>query len=272
MTLLVAWSGADSHGPASVYIAADSRISWGKHVTFDYGRKVFTFKTYPDIVGYCGAVLFPSMAISQIIELADNGLLLTRTMSCKERFECFKEKLVQQLRRYPSENKITGGLFQVMYAARELPDHRRFFCHLIEWRKPKWRGKEILLKNASTVLAALGSGATHFQRNYDRYETGPNKSTSRAVFHCFCETLFSNADPLFGGAPQLVGIYCKPNSPAFQYGIVRDGKRYMCGAEIDRLPDYDSVEWRNDLFERCDGRTMRLLKGAQPQPNPLRTL
>jgi hypothetical protein len=46
MTLLVAWVGIDTHGVASAYIAADSRISWDK-AQFDHGRKVFGLQDSP---------------------------------------------------------------------------------------------------------------------------------------------------------------------------------------------------------------------------------
>ncbi len=51
----------------------------------------------------------------------------------------------------------------------------------------------------------------------------------------------------------MVGIYRKPNSPAITYGIIRDKKRYFLGARIDDDVNFESVEWRNDLFELCDG-------------------
>jgi hypothetical protein len=66
MTLLVSWIGVDPHGTSSAYIAADSRVSWGDVANFDHGRKVFAFRHSPDILGYCGDVLFPTMVLSQI--------------------------------------------------------------------------------------------------------------------------------------------------------------------------------------------------------------
>jgi hypothetical protein len=271
MTLLVAWSGVDSRGPASIYITADSRISWSKSHVFDYGRKVFALKRYPDIVGYCGDILFPSMALSQIVELADNGLLFTSAMSCKERFEAVKEKLVQQFTSYP-KNLVAEGMFHVVYAARDLSNHRSFFCHVIQWHKVSgWSGREIPVTGPSSVLLSLGSGGKPFRERLKIYNQGPNKSTSRAVFHCFCNTLFTDAGFGCGGAPQLVGVYRKIDLPAKQFGIVRAKKRYLYGAEVDRLPFYGGVDWRNDLFERVDGETMQLLKGAKSQPDPLRT-
>lgn len=53
------------------YMAANNRISWKESVQFNYSRKVFAFSNWPDVLGYCGDVLFPSIALNQIVELAD---------------------------------------------------------------------------------------------------------------------------------------------------------------------------------------------------------
>jgi hypothetical protein len=55
------------------------------------------------------------------------------------------------------------------------------------------------------------------------------------------------------------------------FGVIREKKRYLYGTDVDKLSAYDSVEWRNDLFERCDGSTMKLLSGVQRQPDVLRS-
>lgn len=119
MTLLVSWVGVDPHGITSAYIAADSRVSWGKIASFDHGRKVFAFRLSPDILGYCGDVLFPTMVLSQITEMADQGLLFPPQASCKERYEAIKEKLVQQFQTYPKMvEEITAPVLQVLHIAR----------------------------------------------------------------------------------------------------------------------------------------------------------
>jgi hypothetical protein len=73
MTLVVSWIGIDSRKISSLYIASDSRISWGNQAKFDSGQKVFGCKNHPIIIGYCGDVLFPSIVINQLIDLADQG-------------------------------------------------------------------------------------------------------------------------------------------------------------------------------------------------------
>ncbi|MGD9126789.1 MAG: hypothetical protein PVH19_05360 [Planctomycetia bacterium] len=272
MTLLVSWIGVDTHGTTSAYIAADSRISWNNLAKFDHGRKVFALQHSPDILGYCGDVLFPTMVLSQVTEMANQGLLFPLKASCKERFELIKEKLVQQFHKYPSMVKgIVADVLKVIHISRNLDDNLKFECRLIEWSRSKgWSGKEISMPSHSDILFVLGSGAKEFNANFDRYNKGPDRRTSRNVFHCFCDTLFNIKDISCGGAPQLVGIYRKPNSPAINFGIIKDKIRYFLGAQIDNNVDLNYIEWRNDLFEICDGRSMKKLKEAQSQPDHLR--
>lgn len=273
MTLLVSWIGVDTHGTASAYIAADSRVSWDNVANFDHGRKVYAFRQSPDILGYCGDVLFPTMVLSQITEMADRGLLFSKDTSCKDRFEAIKEKLVQQFHQYPNMVKnITAPRLQVLHISRDSIDNMKFACWLIEWsRKKGWVGKNIPLPTYSEVLFSLGSGAKEFDQNLKRYQQGPNKRTSRSVFHCFCDTLFNIHDNHTGGVPQLVGIYRKPDSPSISYGIIIDKKRYFLGVPINKDVDFSGVEWRNELFEMCDGQTMKKLNQAQAQPDYMRS-
>jgi len=272
MTLLASWVGVYTHGVSSAYIAADSRITWDNLGQFDHGRKVFAFRNSPDILGYCGDVLFPTMVLSQITEMADHALLFSPNASCKDRFKAIKEKLVQQFANYPKMvASITADMLQVSHISRDPKDNLRFACWLVQWiRKTGWSGKAIELPKQSGVLFALGSGAREFHENLARYKTGPNQGTSRCLFHCFCDTLFNIKDRRCGGAPQLVGIYRKPDSGGISYGIIRGKRRYFLGAQIGTRVGFGGVEWRNDLFEVCDGRSMKKRPNAQPQPDSLR--
>ena len=49
MTLLASWAAIDTHGISSAYIVSDSRISWENKKYFDFGKKVFASKKYPEI-------------------------------------------------------------------------------------------------------------------------------------------------------------------------------------------------------------------------------
>ena len=274
MTLLVCWAGIDTHGTASLYMAADSRISWKAPAYFDYARKVFAFTKWPDVLGYCGDVLFPSIALSQIVELADAGLLFSKSSSPIQKFQAVVDKLNDLFQQYPAlHSGLAENSLSVIHGSRDPTNNKRFFSHTIAWTKKRgWHGEEQAMPAASGVLFALGTGAAAFTQNFKRYETGPTRGTSRAVFHCFCDTLASSTEPTIGGAPQLVGVSRKPETPAATFGVIHEGRRTYLGAHIDNLGHFGKVDWRNANFERCDGTTMKKLQAAQPQPDVLRRL
>ena len=272
MTLIASFIGVDCKfpkpKPASVYIVSDSRISWGDSAKFDYGRKVFGCKNSPDIFGYCGDVLFPSIVLNQIVDIADQGLLFEQSWDCKQKFQAIIDKLIQIFNNYPKEvEKITADSLQIIHASRD--ENLNFFCRKMEWRKStnKWTSEEVVFTDHSDKLFVLGSGKSEFLEKFKDYAKSENQRTSRAVFHCFVDTLLNMKDKYCGGAPQLVGLYRKDNARFF--GIIHNKKRYLHGVQVDDLINLNNVEWRNELFEVCDGVTMKIKKNAQQQPNPL---
>jgi hypothetical protein len=212
------------------------------------------------------------MVLSQITEMADNGLLFAADASCEERFEAIKYKVIQQFDRYPNVvSAIMTDVLQIIHISRHLTNSKLFAGWKLEWtRSSGWSYETVGFPSKSDVLFSLGSGAPEFVENMARYRKGPNAGTSRSVFHCFCDTLFNIEDKSCGGAPQLVGLDRKPSAPAINYGIIREGKRYYLGVEIDDGLVYEHVPWRNDRFERCDGSTLKKLDKAQSQPDNLR--
>lgn len=275
MTLLVAWVGVDTHGPGSMYISSDSRITWPENISFDQGRKVFAFAKHPDILGYCGDVLFPSIALNQIVQLGDAGLLFEEDYTSKQKFQAIVNKLNHLFSAYPSlQAGLAENSLSIIHASREGYDNRKFFCHSISWtRNDGWKGHEVELPMQSDVLFVLGSGAAEFRENYNLYQAGPNRGTSRNVFHCFCDTLTNSSMSSIGGAPQVVGVFRKPHSSAINFGVIFEDSRFFLGAKIDNLRTLaPNVQWRNDNFELCDGRSMKKFEDAQKQPDPMRRL
>lgn len=274
MTLLVAWAAVDTHGTSSVYFASDSCISWGDQVTFNRGRKVFACRRHPDILGYCGDVLFPALALGQIVDLADAGLLFSPSMTSATKFETVVKKLNDLASEYPRMHAgFEANPPTIIHASREDIGGNKtaFSCRTISWTaKRGWVGKSAPMPRESAVLFALGSGSKAFVKNIERYWQGPTARTSRAVFHCFCDTLTDPTAQAIGGPPQLVGIIRKPSSTAVTYGVLYAGQRTFLGAHIDNLGNFHAVEWRNEYFERCDGATGKRIAGAQLQPDPLR--
>jgi hypothetical protein len=269
MTLLVSWVGIDTHGPASIYIAADSRVTWGASRRYDHGRKVFACRNSADIFGYCGDVLFPSMVLAQIVDIADAGLLFDPDAPPSERSRAVTQKLCYQFATYPHDvSEITVDSLEVLHAARHNTE-KVFECHLLTWKRADgWKKHAVDLPKHSDVLFARGSGAKDFQQRYLEYKRGPNADTSRGVFHCFSDSLLNSGIHSVGGAPQLAGLIRKPESVGKYYGIIASDHRYLLGARVDELSGFDRVEWRNELFEVCDGGTRKRRPNAQAQPNP----
>jgi hypothetical protein len=272
MTLIASFVGVDSKSPkpkpASICIISDSRISWGDRTHFDHGRKVFGCKNFPDIFGYCGDVLFPSIVLNQIVDLADYGLLFEPHFTCEQKFQAVFKKLVQSFNNYSTKvDSITSNSFQILYATR---DHgKNFYYKKMEWRKEiqTWIGEVVEFKDHSDKLFVLGSGRDEFLEKFRRYAEAENQKTSRAVFHCFTDTLINIKDKYCGAPPQLVGLYRIENAKFF--GIIHNGKRFLHGVPVDDLINLNNVQWRNQLFEVCDGVTMKIKKNAQRQPNTL---
>jgi hypothetical protein len=265
MTLVVSWIGVDSRKISSLYIASDSRITWGDKANFDSGRKVFGCKNHPVIIGYCGDVLFPSIVINQLVDLADTGLLFPNNSSNETKFRIFHDKLIEQFKNYPSAiNGVTTESLEVLFACRN--NEIDFFCKKMKWTKMnnEWTVERMPFSMHSDKLFVIGSGKTEFERKFKTFSGSNEAKTSRAVFQCLCEALQNMDDKYCGGAPQLVGLYNKFNSQ--QFGIIHENKRYLHGIELNNADDYNKIQWRNKLFEICDGQTKKIKPNAQRQP------
>lgn len=107
MTSVAIWAGVDTRGPASLYIASDSRLSWGGGVTWDQGRKVFSSMSKPHIFGYWGDVLFPALTIPVIVDRIDRGLLCP----ADERWHVEVQKAIRRLwADYPESKRRDFGI------------------------------------------------------------------------------------------------------------------------------------------------------------------
>ncbi len=270
MTLIVSWLGVDTHGPTSAYIAGDSRFTWNSTTKFDYGKKVFSSKEYPEILAYSGDVLFPSIVLSQIIEMIDSNILFTKTLNCDKKNKLVFEKISHSFSKYP---KLVSNIVNIMHITRDtiVNNYPNFKCYKMTWSNSITSKRETMnLPMQSDLLFVLGSGRQEFIENYKRYQQGVNKSTSRNVFHCFCDTLFNIRDKNCGGSPQLIGLYRKPDSASINFGIIHNNKRYFLGSEVPGTSNFNQIEWRNDNFEICDGLSMKKKHCAKKQIDEIR--
>jgi hypothetical protein len=269
----MAWVGADQRGPASIRIAADSRISWssaeGKVVRkWDYGRKIFASHKHPDVVGYCGDVLFPTQTLSQVFELIDAGLFFCGTPDPEAKLSLIVESLKRASANYPSAETRD---FSIVYATRVgegLDGNFRIAVSSFSGGCLKSSSWWVIIPNTSSLLVILGSGAEKYLVHQKKWEASDIGGTSRAMFSSFSEFLRSQSDEKTGGPAQLAGLFRKCAAKSF--GIVWDQKLYLLGMEVINSSESPEFACYNDLFEVCDVKTLKRHENAQRHAKPWR--
>lgn len=249
MTSLVSWIGVDHRAPSSIYIATDSRVSWGQESTWDAGRKVFASRSRPEVFGYVGDVLFPSLVLGQIADASEspNPAII---ISSEQRFERISRLIKETFESLPSSEKRS---FQIAYALRigdGMDACFRFYS--LSWDKVKgWIAFQEKLPAKSDSVVIWGSGTRSINLWKERWSKSSQCSTSRAIFSSLCDAISSEGDPLSGGAPQLVGLY--RIGPARTIGVIHEGRPYVFGLPAEPADHaVAGLEWRNRIFERCN--------------------
>jgi hypothetical protein len=282
LTTLAGWLGADSRGPASLYLVSDSRITWFRdagrgrrivHGTWDNGRKTFASRAEAEIFGCAGDVLLPTQTIGQITDLIDSGAVSLPDENPERKLKWIMKSLENSCAAYPSSE---GRDFTLLYGGRRGSGMScSFFAFALEFKKG--------VANAETRLAipessgpltyhdgekrfAFGSGRDGFKKQWTRWNSSEIGGTSRSIFSAFTDHLRSGVDRYTGGPPQLVGIYRV--GPAKTFGTIWNQRRFLSGMEAIDVSDERRLNWHNDLFELCNPLTMQLREKAQPQPRP----
>lgn len=245
MTSLVGWIGVDSRGPASVYLATDSRLS-KPHANWDSGRKVFACSSSADIFAYCGAVLFPSQVLGQLTESIDAGTSFPTDATPQQRLETFVKTISDAVSAFPERDAFT-----IVYATRDDDGFgASFLIAAVTWEPIGGISKRTYsVPNQSDLLFAYGSGKPSVEECNFKWRQSDVGRTSRAVFSAFCDAVASGKDQYTGGAPQLVGIYLR--GPSHTFGIFYDGQLYLNGMHAYHTHS-NKLECRNNLFECCD--------------------
>lgn len=282
MTSLVAWVAGHTKGQASLNIATDNRISWSMTSndkasildTWDQGRKVFASKRYPIIIGYCGDVLFPVMAIPALIDRIDVGGPpedYVRPKTISRVVSAFIGRLKNGWSAYPMKAQLTvyiGYRKDRAIPAPGVKENPAFQLLKLSTSKSQgrdWDITEINVPETSRLLVSDGSGGNVIKAHVEAWNTTNSQNTSRAIYSGFVDAIISGVDPLSGGAPQLASIYRKGSGKLL--GIVHENTAYYAGLPVLDRDDLSSVEFRNAKFERVDS-SGRLLKGAQRQDRP----
>lgn len=283
MTSLVAWVAGHTKGQASLNIATDNRISWsssatGKEArldTWDQGRKVFASRRYPIIIGYCGDVLFPVMAIPALIDRIDAGgqpqdyvrpKVISRVVNnligrLKSGWETYPKKAPLTIYiGYREDRSIPAP------GVKEDPAFHFRQLSMSELSGWNWRITEMQLPNSSSLIVSDGSGRVAIRNHVEKWNNTTSGHTSRAIFSGFVDAIVSGVDPQSGGAPQLASLYRKGSGKLL--GIIHEDAAYYAGLPMSNRDDLSSVEFRNATFERVDSSGRRL-KGAQRHERPV---
>ena len=256
MTTFVAWVGVDSRGPASIYFATDSRITWrvsGTPHHWDMARKTFSSNNSPDIFAYVNHVMFPSMVLGQLVNAIDYDGVFECNEPRGNRFQKVVNHIKNSHKLYPS---ICQESFCIFHGAREGSGLTSVFeINRIAWNKKtgQWKIDRIEMPNESSAILIDGTGKGAVARWSNRWNSSSQGRTSRSVFSSFCNAIYSGEDHFTSGAAQLVSLYRRDSGKTI--GFVESEKRFISGMEIFKNLDNPSqmkLEWRNRYFERCD--------------------
>lgn len=263
MTTIASELSIDARGPCALYIVSDSRITWKKHEhRWDSGQKTFASSSSPDIFGYCGSAFFPSQVLNQVTLQIDAGILFDGIANARERHGRWLTTVKRSLDN--SQDALIED-FTLLHGAR---DGAGMKCEFLLWKSTwsaksrKWNDYEVNLSSEhSQFLTISGTGRETLESRLSSSLQLEGANTSRHAFQALFSSIDAGDDKFSGGAPQMVGLYRVKSAQHF--GIIWKNKRYYCGVELVAGSNYEKIEWRNEKFERANGRSKTLLKGAQ---------
>lgn len=268
MTTLIAWVAyPQSKIVSAVYLASDSRITWGsKNSRWDAGRKLFTTSISAHAFGYSGDVVFPSLVLAQVTSAIDNKLLFEDSASPGDKHAAVLSVIKSSFDR---RHNAPDHSFTIVHAHRNKSERAASF-HIwrvdYDHRSGSWSDNSLKLPRETTTIIELGSGASASQKYIQRWRSSDVGGTSCSIYSAFCDALEGNSDPLSGGAPQLAALYTK--GAARPLGVVYNGRHYLHGLPLARQVLSSKLEWRDKLFQRIDVAVGRPVQGARRFARP----
>ncbi|HEX4694454.1 hypothetical protein [Sphingomonas sp.] len=260
-------AGDEKHIPRAVYLATDSRITWGSaDRRWEAGRKTFAPATLPHLFGYSGDVVLPGLLLGQITSAIDAGILIDPAATAQLQHEAVLEAIRAGVAAAKSTPTLDFTIHHLM-RDRTWPD-TSFRAWTINYTAATNAcvSNELTLPAVTGVIAAFGSGAKAAEAEVRRWTDSEIGDRSRAILSGFQDAIASGADPLSGGAAQLAGLYMQ--GPPVQIGFIVGGKRYLNGLEVGITPLLKNVEWRDGLGQNCDPRTGKAKQGARRYGRP----
>lgn len=274
MTSLLVWFASDvktSSGtflPASVYIAADSRVTWDDGRTpWDSGKKVFACATSPEILGYCGDARFAALVISQVVGAIDAGYLFYPNDNALTKLAKVKQLIGMAWKTFPEQHLLYET--SIVHLTREGSNvSARFWMqeHVLP-KSPKLRAMQSSAPlvapsgEYSRVWLARGTGGANVIDSIDTWNrVYSDRHTSRSVFKAFCEAIVNEKDKFSGGPPQLASLF--RIGPGRPHGIIWCNQRFFEGLPTISQTSKNGVPWRNNSFEIVNPKTKGTALGA----------
>lgn len=258
MTTVVAWAGVDQRKVSSIYIASDSRITWGDSHLWNQGRKTFAASQTPHIFGYWGDVLFPAIALPTVIDELATGIIGYR----RSDFGDIGDSIRRLWTDYPKQEQRDFGIVMATRRRESMNSVFEMAIMTFQAATDTWDLREIDMPPISARLHVAGTGTDEVRKAEHLWDHSREGGTSRAVYSAFSEALDQGIDPYSGGGPQLVGL--RRIGPGIRFGTVYRGTRYLAGARVTQKAAHAAnVEWFNELFERVDGGRAKRLPDAQ---------
>lgn len=280
MTTLIAWAAIDDRNTSAVYMASDSRISWGANEFWDSGRKVFASDKHPEILGYTGDALFCTQVLGQVIAFIDSCSPLSDLLTIDEKFNYVADLIERAFSSYPT--KLCLPNFSILYLTRLGKTwgactyawtlrggwaERKIHTIPMTWSDVYAAGTFPAMYASAVLFASDGSGGADFRTFY-------NESTwlaklpiySRGIFGAFTDFIDEGKDSRTGGKPQLAGLY--RDHAAQKIGYVEDGVRFLYGIAVSPHDYQGELRWVNRTFENCAALSGLRKPGEQRQPSP----
>lgn len=263
MTTLISWKAIDSKKDImSVYLASDSRFSWGKHKFWDHGQKIYRCINYPEVIGYCGDVLASVSIISSVIGLIDNEIIYKNETNSEEKHQKIFEYISNNFKSFPIHSDTS-----IVHIIRDMEGKFSYYEMQYKFKNKEWKSEIRNLETSDYLIGAYGSGANYYREQISENVKSDLYETSRFYYMVFCDFLKKSLDIQTGGAPQLVALYKGLNKPQ-NIGSIWNGIRYFNGIEIKENFDIRNIEWRNENFERYKNTEIKIIEGAKVQPRP----
>lgn len=280
MTTLIAWAAIDRDSTSAVYMASDSRLSWGEDSRWDSGRKIFASEKFPEILGYTGDALFCTQILSQVTSFIDSCAPLEQLLTLEDKYEYVGELIERAFKAYPTQFCLPN--FSILYLTRlgmswgactfswtDKAGWQPKKIHKIPMTWDDVRGKDSFAAAQASIVVFVsdGTGGEKFRRFYNRSDWLTKLPLlSRGIFGAFADFIDLGIDGKTGGKPQISGLYRR--FEAQKIGFVDEEGRYLYGILV--LPsDYQAqTRWVNRTFENCGSLSGKRIPGEQRQPAP----